>query len=191
MGEYATRKSDNERIKIGTCEMMYYLRLEDRSNVNPETNSLDLAKETGLFWRLPFPDEDNILPGGYENHNRGLRLYKKRETPGIQPDSYDDFEPQELVKDHGTIQLRHDCGLMVNMPCYHGLALPDYPPDGKCFWNGKSWFFELSYVKELSDGKIMPIVTCRHCGRMWRFTWDEILPYVNGEIKERLEKYHT
>ena len=33
MGEYARRKSDNESIKIGTCESMYYLRYEDRDKV--------------------------------------------------------------------------------------------------------------------------------------------------------------
>jgi len=190
MGEYAIRKTDNERIKIGTCEMMYYLRIEDRRNVIPESNSLNPAKETGLFWRLPFPEEDDILLGEYEPF-KGLRLYKKREPINGRDQGHDDFEQQELMKDPGTIQLRHDCGLLVNMPCYHGLALPDSPPDGKCFWNGKSWFLELSYVKELSDGKITPIVSCRHCRKMWRFTWDEVLPYVSGEIKERLEKYNT
>jgi hypothetical protein len=33
MGEYATRKSDNEYIKIGTCESMYYLRFDDINQV--------------------------------------------------------------------------------------------------------------------------------------------------------------
>lgn len=33
MGEYAKRMRDGERVKIGTCENMYYLRFEERHQV--------------------------------------------------------------------------------------------------------------------------------------------------------------
>lgn len=66
MGEYAFRKSDGEYIKIGTCENMYYIRYEDRFKVTPEENSLDCSVELDLIWRLPFPEEDSLLPGEYE-----------------------------------------------------------------------------------------------------------------------------
>ena len=39
MGEYAIRKSDNDCIKIGTCEDMYYLRYEDQDKVTPDSGS--------------------------------------------------------------------------------------------------------------------------------------------------------
>lgn len=41
MGEYAKRKSDNQKIKIGTCQTMYYLRLEGRNQVEPIANNID------------------------------------------------------------------------------------------------------------------------------------------------------
>jgi len=66
MGEYAYRKEDNAHIKIGTCESMYYIRYEDRNKVKKDEFSLDCSKETGLYWRLPFTDEDGIKPGDYE-----------------------------------------------------------------------------------------------------------------------------
>ena len=40
MGEYAIRKSDNDCIKIGTCEDMYYLRYEDQDKVTPDSFQL-------------------------------------------------------------------------------------------------------------------------------------------------------
>ena len=69
MGEYAIRKSDNQEIKIGTCEYMYYIRYEDRNKVSPLPNNTDCSKELNLIWRLPFPSEDHIQIGNYEPFN--------------------------------------------------------------------------------------------------------------------------
>jgi len=35
------------------------------------------------------------------------------------------------------------------------------------------------------------VVHCRVCGHMWRYDWKDILPYLHGELKERLSKYAT
>jgi hypothetical protein len=182
MGEYAIRKSDHQQVKIGTCETMYYLRYEDRNKVAKADNSLDASTESNLFWRLPFPDEDNVQIGEYTPHTRGERLYKK------EGDYYVDFEDAETVDSAGTIQLTHPSGLLVNVPCYHGEKLPE-SGDIKSFWNGKSWSYELAHLKNLPDGTVKPVVHCRHCGKMWRYEWEEILPYLHGELKKRLEKY--
>ncbi len=72
MSEYAIRKSDKASIKIGTCESMYYLRHEDIDKIIPEETGF---KPKGLIFRLPFPDEDHILPGDYEQYDRGADLF--------------------------------------------------------------------------------------------------------------------
>jgi hypothetical protein len=160
---------------------MYYLRLEDKDKVTSESGS-----GFGWFWRLPFPDEDDVLPGQYQEYNRGLRLCKE---VGLAENKYwEDFTDGETVKDPGILQLTHPSGLLVNMPCYHGNKLPDAPPGGKCFWNGKSWSLELRSLRT-DKGQVFPIVECRHCGQAWRYEWDKILPYVQGEMRHRLEKY--
>ena len=41
MGEYAQRISDGERVKIGTCEDMLYLRFEDRAKVSALAGNVD------------------------------------------------------------------------------------------------------------------------------------------------------
>jgi len=76
MGEYAIRKDDNVEVKIGTCEEMFYLRFEDRDKVRKLPGSLDPAKETGIYFRLPFPDENDVRIGEYKDHARGCQLYK-------------------------------------------------------------------------------------------------------------------
>lgn len=188
MGEYAKRKSDGERIKIGTCESMYYLRYEDREKVEKESHSLDPAIEKGLFWRLPFPDEDNISIGEYDPYQRGYRLYKPIEENGKQ--YHEDFAAPDTVDAPGTLQLRHaDSGLLLNVNCYHGIKLPKGTDEIKPCWNGKGWFFELVFIKNTENG-VIPVIQCRHCHMMWRCTWDEILPYIqDSELKSRLEQY--
>lgn len=184
MGEYAVRKSDGQQVKIGTCESMYYLRYEDRNRVSKLENSLDASTETGLFWRLPYPDEDEIQIGQYEKYNRGERLYKKDEDTRY----YVDFSDPTTAEQPGTMQLTHPSGLLVNVPCYHGEKLPE-GGEIKAFWNGRSWFYELAFIKNVEENKIMPVVHCRHCGKMWRYEWAEILPYLHGEMRNRLSVY--
>lgn len=184
MGEYAVRKSDGQEVKIGTCESMYYIRYEDRNKVSKLENSIDASSEIGLFWRLPYPDEDTIGIGGYEQYNRGQRLWKMEDGCGI------DFSDPSTVDSPGMIQLKHPSGLLVNVPCYHGEKLPEVSNGVKVFWNGRSWFYELAFVKNVDTQTVKPVVRCRHCDQMWRYEWDEILPYLHGEMKERLEVYN-
>jgi len=184
MGEYAVRNSDGEQVKIGTCESMYYLRYEDRAKVSRLENSLDASTETNLFWRLPYPDEDNVQIGNYEVYNRGERLCRG------EGDCCVDFSDPSTIESPGAVQLTHPSGLLVSVPCYHGEKLPE-GNEIKAHWNGKSWSYELAFVKNLEDGTVWPVVHCRHCGRMWRYEWSEILPYLHGKIKERLAKHAT
>ena len=99
----------------------------------------------------------------------------------------DRFEMQnqlELSDNPGIIQLRHDSGLLLNIPCTHGRDLPAVTEPMRAFWNGKSWALELAHIKNT-------VVHCRFCRSMWRFSWAEIMPYLHGELKARLEKYDT
>ena len=178
MSELAIRKSDNTEIKIGTCETMYYLRFEDKNKVTPDKNS-----GFGWFWRIPFPDEDHILPGDYKNHQRGYRLYQSRKH------GCDDFVDESTVNEPGIIQLHHESGLLLNVLCYHGHKLPETTGDMKAFWNGKSWNFELVHIRE-DNGNLFPVVWCRHCHKMWRYDWSDVMPYVQDKtLAERLCRY--
>lgn len=187
MGEYAIRKSDGAEIKIGTCEDMYYLRFSDRHLVSALPGSVDVndPEMAGLLrYRLPFPDEDNEKPGDYHKHgySRGLRLWRKV------GDSCEDFKYDE-VSEPGNIQLKHECGLLLNVPCYHGAKLPDIPG---AFWNGKSWFLELAQLRAVYQGgelRVFPVVHCRFCRGVWRHDWSEVWEYLQTDMRERLAVY--
>lgn len=184
MGEYATRKADGVKIKIGTCEDMYYLRYEDRAKVAPLPGSLDPAQELNLRFRLPYPDEDDILPGDYAQYDRGQRLYKQDEG-----DRYPiDWSSPELADQTGGVQLSHPSGLLLWVPCHHGERLPETGPEIKAAWNGKSHSYELAFIKNTPKG-IVPVIKCRHCNSLWRVDWSDIADYIPSPLKERLSVY--
>jgi hypothetical protein len=185
MGEYAIRKSDKAEIKIGTCESMYYLRLEDKNKVNPMNGS-----SFGHYWRLPLPEEDSILPGDYKEYNKAYRLYRKVKSNTMTGQDYcEDFTDPDTIKEPGTMQFHNNSGLLVNVKCYHGEKLPENSNDVSFCWNGKGWFLELAYLRTDGDD-VFPIVKCRHCDKMWRYDWNDVLPYVqDNELKLRLNKY--
>jgi hypothetical protein len=206
MGEYAIRKSDGVEIKIGTCEDMYYIRFEDRDKVSALRGNVDIANDPdGSRFRLPFPDEDDVLPGEYHEYNRGLRLYRMVEGPPYlgpnqEPTEHcEDWKDESAANHPGVIQLHHqDAGLLVNLPCYHGIKLPELIEGAggrvSTFWNGKGHSFVLSSVKCIkSDGDLhilQPVIRCRHCDEAWRYTWAEVLPWVGDtSMRARLEKY--
>lgn len=193
MGEYAIRKSDGAEVKIGTCEDMLYLRYEDRDKVQQKPGSLDPSKEAHMVrFRLPFDDEDNVPIGQYVNPFRGLRLYRPIRDAQGNITGHDDFTDPTTADDPGTIQLHHDCGLLANVPCYHGNKLPNLG-DAKTFWNGKGWFLELSQLRPVKnpngETQIYPVVKCRHCGHKWRYEWADVAEFIPEPMRTRLAVY--
>lgn len=178
MGEYAKRVEDGQEIKIGTCESMFGLRFEDRNEVVYSGN----LTTPGLFFRLPYPDEDDTLIGDYEVWNRGERL-------AVQAHG-EFFDTEGLDQHPGLIQARHNCGLLINVKCYHGLRLPDESNDVGFHWNGKDQrFFEIVYVKYTKEG-LRPVFRCRHCNKIWSCDWEDILDFVpDDELRSRLIAY--
>ncbi len=184
MGEYATRKSDGQEIKIGTCADMYYLRYSDRDKVSALSGNLDPNDEstiTELRWRLPFPDEDNIRPGGdYKEYNRGATLY--------------DFTDPETAKDPGILQLHSKTGVLVNITCYHGERLPENTKDVKFFWNGKSPSYYLTALK-FRDGVVFGVYSCTECGHAFRAPLKELIPhltkYEDRNLVQRLIEWYV
>ena len=164
---------------------MYYIRYEDRARVTALNGNVDPSTEKNLFWRLPFPDEDNNGPGAYDDHKRGYRLYRMPDDGGYAKD----YPADNLSDNPGRIQLIHESGLLLSVACHHGAKLPEGNADFRPAWNGKSHSIELAHIKNTADG-VLPVIRCRHCGSMWRCDWEDILPYVSdNKLKQRLEIY--
>lgn len=190
MGEYAYRKSDNEYVKIGTCETMFGLRYEDRHLVRPAGHSINPMKVMDCFWRLPLTHEDGILIGEYSNE-LGIPLYQRIVKPSRYHANCDEIEripftPNDL--EPGRIQLRHPSGMQVLVSCHHGMRLPTDTDDVKFCWNGKDpYHLELCYVKNTQSRGVIPVFRCRHCEKMWSCEWSEIIDFIpDDELKNRL-----
>lgn len=173
MGEYAIRRSDGVTIKIGFCESLWGLRSEDRAKVIYSDGDLSVP---GWFFRLPYPDEDELPIGDYD-WGRGSRL---REG----------FCPDDIVENPGRIQLHHPSGLLANIRCYHGKRLPVNSDDVQFHWNGRDEQpLEIVMVKTTDHG-LIPVFRCRHCRQVWSCRWHEILEFVeDDELRGRLEVY--
>jgi hypothetical protein len=198
MGEVAIRKSDQTEIKIGTCDDIYSLRYEDRASVEPLAGNVDPVRDAGsLRFRLPFPDEDGVPPGQYDPYSRGQRLYRMVKDVGglgfpLESEHCQDFTDPETIEDPGTIQLHHESGLLLNVPCYHGHKLPEVAEPMRAFWNGKSHSLELSQLRSVvlnGTTQVWPVVRCRHCGKAWRYQWADVWDYIPDELQKRLAVY--
>jgi len=174
MGEYATRLSDGETIKIGTCHSMYYIRYEDRNKVSRDEGTLDSINELDLRWRLPFPDEDDIKVGEYEQHDRGAMLH-----------GY-------VVHDveTGTNWIYDDkSGMRFKVTCHHGKQLPEGSPEIIPQITKHKDLIELAAIKNTAEG-LMAVSRCTCCGEMWREPIPDVLPYMKeGVLKSRIAAY--
>jgi len=174
MGEYAIRKSDGATIKIGTLENMYYLRYQDKNDVK-----LISGNYFGTNWRIPFTDEDPILPGNYLQHDRGLPL--------------NGYHSKELANNPGqTSIVSKDNGIMITMKCYHGEKLPASTDEVKFSFPtiGKTDYYQISMIKHFC-GKIEPIIKCSLCNKLWLAEWSEIIQFVSDEgMVERFKQLY-
>lgn len=187
MGEYAIR-SDGQKIKIGTCPNMYYLRIEDAHTLTPIRQSVDPAQTPDLLFRLPYPDEDDLQPGTYAEYNRTLQLYRDVEGQHFT----EDYCPDYLAEGDniGYMQLFHASGLMANVRCYHRTKLPELGDEASVHWVKQTPTLALYAVMRTADGSVIPITRCNHCGSCWRDTWENILPFVpDQEMRARLAKH--
>lgn len=74
MGEYASYRG--QRIKIGTCEDMLYLRADQAREVFAlEGNVNPISDHEHIRFRFPWPDEDNTEPGDFDNPFRRHALW--------------------------------------------------------------------------------------------------------------------
>lgn len=180
MSEMATRLSDGQEVKIGTCESMYYCRWDQRKKVRYPYMT------TGLHWRLPLPKEDGIKPGDFESH-RILEYREDLRTSFIPCDAMLNHDvlsaedKEHLAKSVGIVQTRVEMlGMLVNVPCYHGLKLPESVEGGaKFFWNGKrdALYFDGVWNKEK---ELLVGMACAACGESWSMPYQEAEPLFHS-----------
>lgn len=145
MGEYAKHQGD--RIKIGTCEDMYYLRADQVHLVQHIEGNVDPSTDDSIRFRFPWPDEDRVGPGQFDDPFRGYAVQ---------------VEPPRDV-DHGPIQFRNDRGLLVSLPCPCGPNTAPYT----IHRNGFAGPTRIVQQRRM-HGLLMLVCECTSCGAKWR-----------------------
>jgi len=179
MGEYA--KYQGERIKIGTCEDMYYLRWDQRKLVKHESGNVDPVKDAeAIRFRFPFPDEDGKAPGDFEDYDRNV--------PGL----FGLELPEDI--EHYSVQFvsNPERGYLLSLPCPESkegkaLSLPIHK-------NGCGSTVRPCQQRYLK-GRLMVVCQCGACGAKYRLEeLSEAMPVIeacrNEALKQRMEGEH-
>lgn len=193
MGDYATRLADGESIKVGSCGAMYYCRYEQINEILMDGvyNLKDRLKD--CLWRIPAIEEDGTKVGEYEYGG----LYKAHDFgTGVKhryllysvllQDFPKDSDWMSLADDKGIVQKEvESLGMILNVPCYHGLKLPE-GGDVRAFFNGKRNPLHPCFLKN-TETELLVGIRCIACGHMWSVPFNEIEPYiVSLDMKLRL-----
>ncbi len=159
MGEYAKRLSDGQDVKIGTAENLYYLRPDQIDLVGDYPALRSHLRE--FRFRFPFPFEDGIAPGDFEDYGRGFTVW------GV--------EPPAGVK-HYSVQFKADAGLLVSLPCPYDesktLTIEDNTTGttkaGKVHFNGFRGPMQI-VMQRVWDNRWATVAKCGPCGALWRY----------------------
>lgn len=144
MGEYAT--CGGQRVKIGTCEDMYYLRAEQTRAIGEYEFGPEVL--AAVRFRFPWPDEDGTPPGGFDDPFRGLKLWG--------------FELPEI--EHGLVQFSAQNGYLVSLPCPEGPTTDQPYTVGRNGYGGPASLTQQAW----RGGRLVGIAQCNGCGHAFR-----------------------
>lgn len=166
MGEYALYQG--QQIKIGTCEDMYYLRADQAHLVTAQRGNVDPVKDrNGLRFRFPFPEEDDIEPGNFEDYNRRQVVHGANDLLEL-------IDPES----HYRVQFKHEHGYLVCLPCPEiGAADGFDAATGQLFTGGREYTYKVGrngfkgslFIKQQRyyQGELVTVVECA-CGAAFR-----------------------
>lgn len=184
MGEYATLKRTGERVKLGTCEQMYYCTIKQRHQVT----DYEFQRNCLTLWRLPLVQAIEL-----EKDKYGCTFNVETEAKEAGDGNPDDWKYYHATKingerfwenvkqtcpvsleANGTFQISHPSGLLMSVPCYHGQKLPEVPKGWHIGWNGKeSNQMRIHSIKTNGD-EVSIIVSCQYCGKSWEVSIEEL-----------------
>lgn len=167
MGEYATLHN-NDKVKLGTCESLYYMRADQIHHLVTAKHSdvpasVKQAGEYGYRFRFPFPDEDHIPIGTFEDYSRGI------DVPGLKfSDLSEDYEHRDIFIQGAGFDSKITLG--VSVVCPFGDKEPK--PQVRSPFNGSE--MQIVAQRHAEDG-LMTVIRCRACNSMYR------VPFADAE----------
>lgn len=170
MGEYAN--FGGRSVKIGTCEDMYYLRADQMDKVSGGDWPANRRALDVIRFRFPFPDEDGIEPGSFEDYGRGFKI------PGY-------TLPRDLSGDtHHAVQFTNPKGYNLCVPCPESFGVEDGPvdlPNGirvhRNGWDGGPRITQQAF----RGGVLVTLLSCGACGAHHRLdTIEDARPVIDA-----------
>jgi hypothetical protein len=115
MGEYINY--NGHEIKLGTCESLYYTRLDQLRDLRGVLDKLEgnlevseyLNPKNGFRYRFPFPEEDAIAIGDFKEYDKGLVIQLHTDDYSIA--EFDHYESwHSCSANHGyNVNVAHPC----------------------------------------------------------------------------------
>lgn len=171
MGEYAKYKG--EKIKIGTCNEMYYLRYDQRHLVTPIPGNVDPVKQINSIWfRAPRNDEKDIAPGEFEYYgycgSKPIRIYLNTKD-----ENYANELEKFCLNNPDIVQLKNEkMGVLVNINCYHGYKGENGENVHYNGWNSNTLGIAAIGFRE---GRAYALICCIACGHTFaKFDLDDL-----------------
>ncbi len=148
MGEHA--RYNGEEIKIGTGENMFYLRWDQAHLVQALPRNTDPVRDADeIRFRFPFPDEDNIEPGGFPGPRRGYPVAGVTAPGNVE---------------HDTVQFADTrrSGYLMEVPCPEG-------PGENPFTVHLNGFVAATSLTQQQwlHGHLAAVLMCNGCGITW------------------------
>lgn len=176
MGEYG--KYLNREIKLGTCESMYYIRYSQRGLIAPLPNSLNIQDDSILShirFRFPWPDEDSLEPGDYENFGR-TELIPNSKSP--------------KDADHGAASFSMGKGYFLRGPCpCSGAAYSANGEELEVRLRSGDPEGDLELMQQAVRGGTLCIaVLCRACGECWSLGKEGAEESVCAPLEKEIER---
>lgn len=165
-------KYRGQEVKIGTCEEMYYLRADQARKVQRVSGSVDpVGDRAALRFRFPWPNEDNVEPGGFGDYERAVTVY------GVEM-------PKDV--DHGSVQFKAEPGYLVSLPCPESPKIAELPITvHRNGFSGSVRIVQQRYV----EGRLVLVAMCGGCRAKWRVpTIEDAEPYIAGCLKRAEEE---
>ncbi len=161
MGEYA--KFNGERVKVGTCEDLYYLRADQAHLVKTEHGNVDpmaARDRAAIRFRFPWPDEDGTQPGAFDDYDRSVAIPGATVPAGVE---------------HYTVQFTARARYLLSIHCPEGSEADRGLKVARNGFAGAVRLVQQGY----RQGVLAAIFQCGGCGARFNLpTWAEVEPVV-------------
>lgn len=171
--------------KIGTCELMYYMRLDEAKELAKQGEKDDdgisferYLTDNQTKFRFSFPDEDGKTNAELisAKFDKGFNI----PAGGVEEIGHGTITHNSTLKDGF-----HNINIFI--PCPHSEEFKNLGIKMSSGGAGEQWLTVL--FQAIRDGKEKTVFACARCGEMQRFD-DETVEKIKARAREHFEMYN-